>query len=132
MAYQKLTTVFSSRDGANKITKTTINAAGNDGLMFDGSTQKCTLIIDNDSGGAIAFETVNAPGQEAKVDDQAVANKVAASLANGETYELGPFPLVHYGNDDPDASGIAAGKAILVHITSGDGAKVYLRENGPL
>lgn len=131
MAYDKLSTVYDSdREGANKITKTTMVAAN--GIMFDGSTQDITLVIENDSGNPLAFEVVNAPGQEGKVDDQSVSNKVPATLADGEIYELGPFPLIHYGNDDPDGSGIAAGKAILVDITTGDGGKVYARRTGAL
>lgn len=130
MAYDVLTVYDSDREGANKITKTTIDAAN--GLMVDGSTQDVVITIDNDSGNPLVFEIVNAPGQEAKVDDQTVSNKVPATLADGEIYQLGPFPLTHYGNDDPDASGIAAGKAILINVTSGDGGKAWATRRGAL
>lgn len=132
MARQKLTPVESTRDGSNKITKVTIDAVGSDGLMLDGSTQDICIVVDNVTASPIAFEIVNAPGQEAKVDQQSVANKVPATLAAGETFELGPFPLQHYGNDDPDDSGIASGKAILIDITSGDAAEVWARKDGSL
>ena len=130
MAYDKLTIYESDREGANKITKITGNSSNH--IMIDGSTQDVTVFVDNDSGNDIELEIVNAPGQEAKVDSQSVSNKIPATLADGEMYELGPFPLAHYGNDDPDDSGIASGKAILIRFTSGNGGKWWARRKGAL
>lgn len=128
MAYDKLTIYTSDRDGANKITP--ITSAVANGFMIDNSTGNVKVTIQNNSGNPYAIEIAHKVGLESIVDEMGIDAKVPATLADGEMYELGPFNNAYYGNDDPDGTGIPAGKAILFNITTGDAADVWATKPG--
>lgn len=129
MPRTKLPVVLSDRDGSgSEITKHTLTA---DGISIDNSTEEVTVTFDNDSGGAIVLEQINAPNIEDLVDNMAVANKDTVSVADGETYVFGPWRNSEYGNTDPDNTDIPNLKAVLINVKTGTpGGKIWATRRG--